>query len=446
MSNPCLAYIRGLPDIPTIREINIRSGPNTGYDLLFKSPVGTSDLPVLDVRVDDKGANLQGKTYQWFQLQFPNGQKGWGRDDLLEISGDATAFGYRVLSVRTFAFSLTREFRAPLPVEPPAPVMMPAAPVAPTPTTSTPAPAAPTMPAAPVAPTVPTAPAAPAPVAPVPAPTPSTGVPTAIIKTQGAANTRFGPGTSFQRTGITLPRHGRFPLVEVQREPSGQNYRWFKVNNNGQQVWIREDLVTYDGDTAALGLAADLYPAPMKENYWWVRGYNMPPNMDNGLVQHDGWDLGAATGEPMFGGPRGGLVVKSFQCPKCTPEKPSTLMNGLSLGDASVFSDPGWGNGYGTHMIVRYTNDQLPDSTRALLATRGFPGGTMFVMYAHLQMRLLDAGATVNPGQQIATCGNTGNSEATHLHLEIRASRDANFTHWANIRSGVMDPVALFKR
>lgn len=445
MSSPCLAFVRGLPDIPTVREINIRSGPNSGYDLLFKSPVGTADLLVLDVRVDDKGANLQGKTYQWFRLQFSNGQTGWARDDLLEISGDATAFGYGVLSTRTFAFALTRQFQPALPVEPPAPVMMPAAPVAPTPTMPA-APAAPVAPAAPL-PTTPAAPAVPVPAAPpMAAPTPSTGVPTAIIKTQGAANTRFGPGSSFQRTGITLPRHNRYPIVEVQREPAGQNYRWFKVNNGGQMLWIREDLVTYDGDTAALGLPSDLYPSPMKENYWWVRGYNMPPNLDTSLVQHDGWDQGAATGEPMFGGPRGGLVVKSFQCPRCTPEKPSTLMNGFSLGDSSIFSDPGWGNGYGTHMIVRYSNDQLPESTRNLLATRGFPGGTLFVMYAHLQMRLLDAGATVSAGQQIATCGNTGNSEATHLHLEIRASRDPNFTHWANIKSGVMDPVVLFRR
>ena len=101
---------------------------------------------------------------------------------------------------------------------------------------------------------------------------------------------------------------------------------------------------------------------------------------------------------------------------------------------------------YGNYVIVRYTNDQLPQSTRDLLTSKGFAGGAIFVMYAHLDKRLVQQGAILTPGQQIGTCGNTGNSEAPHLHLEIRAAKDPNFVHWANIRSGVMDAVVLFKR
>jgi hypothetical protein len=465
--SPFLAYIRGLPETPSVIEINIRSGPNSSYGLLFKAPVGTANLPVMDVKTDDKGANFQGKAYNWVLLQFPNGQSGWARDDLLEVSGDGTRFGYGMVFVRTFAFALQRQ-----PVAPVAPPVVPAAPPAPAPSVApqsaapvpaappatvapvgvvTPPPASPftVLPAAPVAPAAPAVPVAPvAPVPPAPAPTPGVpqGAPTAIIKTQGAANTRTGPGSSFNRTGITLPRHGRYPLLEVQREATGQQYRWFKLNQNGQFLWIREDLVTHEGDTTALGLPSDLYPSPMKENYWWVRGWNIAPTKDASLPDHDGWDQGAATGEPMYGGPKGGLVVKSFQCVKCTADRPSTLMNGYSLGDPSIYTDPGWGNGYGNYIIVRYTNDQLPASTRDLLASRGFPGGHIFVMYAHLHTRLVETGAQLAPGQQISTCGNTGNSEATHLHLEIRASRSADFTGWATIRSGVMDPVALFRR
>lgn len=478
-SSPFLAYIRGLPETPSVIEINIRSGPNSSYTLLFKSPVGTANLPVMDVKPDDKGANFQGKVYNWLLLQFPNGQSGWARDDLLEVSGDGSRFGYGIVFVRTFAFALQRQAvnpgvpspavtlpSSPAPVTPPAPPAptvapqsfapvpgTPAAPIAPVGVVpSSPAPSSPVtiLPPAPPAPTIPAAPAAPAPapVTPAAAPTPGVplGAPVAIIKTQGAANTRTGPGSSFNRTGITLPRHGRYPLLEVQREMAGQQYRWFKLNHNGQFLWIREDLVTYEGDTTSLGLPSDLYPSPMKDNYWWVRGWNIAPNKDVNLPDHDGWDQGAATGEPMYGGPRGGLVVKSFQCVKCTPDRPSTLMNGYSLGDPSIYMDPGWGNGYGNYIIVRYSNDQLPASTRDLLAARGFAGGHIFVMYAHLHTRLVEAGTQLSGGQQIATCGNTGNSEATHLHLEMRASRSADFTGWANIRSGVMDPVALFRR
>jgi len=446
------AYIRGLPETPSVTVINIRSGPNKNYPLVLKAPVGTNNLMVWDAKADDQGDNFQGKVYTWLKLQFPDGQSGWARDDLLEIFGDGTAFGYGQIGARTFAFTLRRQ-DMPAPAAPAVPTTLPATPAAP----AAPVPA--TVSSASFSVTTVTAAPAPAPIpaipAPIPAPVPAptaptpalpTGGPSAIIKTQGAANTRTGPGTNFERTGITLERHTRHPILAVQREQAGQNYRWFKLDAKGRQLWIREDLVSHDGDTAALGLPTDLYPAPMKENYWWVRGYNMPPNKDQGLVDHDGWDLGAANGEPMLAGPNGGLVVKSFQCTKCTADRPSTLMQGFSLGDPSIFTDQGWGNGYGSHIIVRYTNDQLPKSTRDLLMTKGFPGGAIFVMYAHLNSRMVEQGVTLATGQQIGTCGNTGNSEAPHLHLEIRASKDANFSQWFNIRNGVMDPVALFKR
>lgn len=263
----------------------------------------------------------------------------------------------------------------------------------------------------------------------------------------GAAPTRTGPSTTFPRTGILLNRNGRYPILQVQRENTGQQYRWFQVSANGQSVWIREDLVTYDGDTTGVGLPTDLYPAPMKDNYWWVRGFNMPPNMDQALVQHDGWDLGASTGEPIYCGPNGGLVVKTNVCAKCTPDRPSATMSGFQIGDSAIVSDPGWGYGYGTYVIVWYTSAQLPQSTRNLLAAKGFgDSASMGVMYAHLAQKMVNDGQVLTPGQQIGQCGNTGNSEATHLHLESRASKSAQFIGWANIRSGVMDDVALFKR
>lgn len=435
MTNPLLTYVRGLPDIPTVVEINIRSGPNTSYALLFKLAVGTANLPVLEVRADDQGANLNGKTYQWLRIQLPDGRSGWARDDLLEISGDGTAFGYGVIPTRTHAFALARMAAVSPPVSPVTPA--PLAPVAPAPAPVAPAPAP-----APISP----APAAPAvPVAPAPPGIPS-GTPTAIINTQGAANTRSGPGINFDRTGVTLPRASRYPIVGVQREMIGQQYRWFQVNNAGRLLWIREDLVKYEGDTSAFGLPADLYPAPMKTNYWWVRGYNMPPMNDASLPDHDGWDLGAATGEPILAGPNGGSVVRSVQCTKCTPDRPSTLMQGFSLGDPRIFADPGWGNGYGNFVIMRYTNDVLPASTRTALAGRGLGGAALFVMYAHLSQRFVEAGMTVTAGQPIGANGNTGNSEAPHLHLEVRAAMNPTFTSWASIRSGVMDAVILFSR
>ena len=42
---------------------------------------------------DQDNNALNGKVYQWFRLQFPNGATGWVRDDLVSLEGDGT-FGY----------------------------------------------------------------------------------------------------------------------------------------------------------------------------------------------------------------------------------------------------------------------------------------------------------------------------------------------------------------
>ena len=102
------AKIRGLPHNPAITEINARSGPSTSYDRPFKARVGLGGLPVLDVQPDQEGTEFQGKIYQWFQLEFPDGQRAWVRDDLLAVTGDGLRFGYDVVNEETFAFVLPR--------------------------------------------------------------------------------------------------------------------------------------------------------------------------------------------------------------------------------------------------------------------------------------------------------------------------------------------------
>jgi hypothetical protein len=272
------------------------------------------------------------------------------------------------------------------------------------------------------------------------------GPATAIVNTQSAANTRSGPSTvGFDRV-VAIPRGTRLVILEAQTENRAQRLRWFKVNHQGQQVWLREDLCTTDGDTESLSIAWDAYPAPMGDNRWWVRDFNLQPNFDDSTFEHWGWDLGAPAGEPIRCGPFGGVVVASFECAKCTPARPSTVMNGLRLGDTSVLSDPGWGFGYGHYVIVGYSHDLLPPSTQALLAQKGYPGGSIFVMHAHLQERTVSEGQRLNEAATIGLCGNSGNSEATHLHLEVRASKSDQFAGWAALRQGLMTPGVLFKR
>lgn len=107
------ANIRGLPHNPSVTEINTRAGAGTTYGNPFKARVGLKGLPVLEVKADEGGVAFQGKVYQWFRLQFPDGKTAWVRDDLLEVVGDGTPFGYDNVTTPTFAFTLTRKTPAP---------------------------------------------------------------------------------------------------------------------------------------------------------------------------------------------------------------------------------------------------------------------------------------------------------------------------------------------
>ncbi|NDJ53214.1 MAG: peptidoglycan DD-metalloendopeptidase family protein [Chloroflexi bacterium] len=238
-----------------------------------------------------------------------------------------------------------------------------------------------------------------------------------------------------------LSQGDSFPILEVKQE-AGTNFKWMRTSTNGMDGWIREDLLAYDGECGDYGLtpvSTDLYPSPMR-NYVWVRGYTGP----NG---HWGWDLGGpggGTGEPILGGPNGGKVESILRCTRCTAAAPSTIEQGLSLGDSSVLSDPAWGYGFGNYVRVLYTNDQLPESTRQALAQQGLEGANIFAIYAHLDEISVSQGQVISANQQVGTCGNTGNSTGPHLHLEIRASMLPTISGW--LRLTLLDPTIMFSR
>lgn len=434
-SQPFLAVVIGIPHIPTVTEINVRTGPGTNQGLAFKSGLQVTTT-VQDVQVDMENKGLNGKIYQWFKVVFPDSQIGWVRDDLIEIVGDGTRFGYGNVATRTLAFKLTRQAVPATPVVPVAPPT-PAVPVTPV-TTAPPTPAVPVTPVAPVTP-APTTPAVPA----TPTETVTPGKAYVISMSKSGANVRPGPSASYNPPITKFMYNQRGEVLEVKPDDkNASRFRWIRINLNGQVGWVREDFVRFDGDYPAFGLAKnDSYPAPM-QNSWWVRDFNLDPAVE---AVHLGWDLAANTGEPILAGPKGGTVVKTLRCTKCTPDRPSTLMQGYSLGDPSIFNDAGWGFGYGNYVIVRYTNDLIPESTKQLLASKNLSAAHIFVMYAHLHTIDSVEGQAVAPSQKIGTCGNTGNSEAAHLHLEVRASMNPN-DQWANMRPNLLDPVVLFRR
>ncbi len=482
------ATVLGFAYESPVTDFPVRTGPGTTFDRAgYTISKGTGGLQILDIQPDSQGTMSDfGRVYQWFHLQFPDGKTGWMRGHVVGISGDLSLWGYGSVSATTHAYTLVRqevtvtttiskEVEVAKPVtnesvdanqglqsgtskeESPAESSIfsggttsDAVNTATKPTQSSEVNTA-TKPTGMTEVNTASKPTDSSEVTPatsgglVQGTTKPTTPPAAIIKTSRAANVRTGPGLTFAR-GTPLPRGTRVPISQVQQEQGGQNYRWVKFNYQGQTAWIREDLVTWDGDTESLGLAWDTYPAPMGDNRWWIRGWNFGNDYNPNIPKHDGWDHGAPIGEPILTGPNGGKIVKVHKCTRCTAAAPSSRQQGYALGDPAVWNDPAWGWGYGNFIIVRYLNDQLPESTKAKLTAKGFPNGHLYVMYAHLHQSNVQEGQEVGANEVIATCGNTGNSEGPHVHLEVRASIHDSVTSWGSLRDNRMNPIILFKR
>ncbi|MDQ7027876.1 MAG: M23 family metallopeptidase [Anaerolineae bacterium] len=431
---PFIAKVIGIPHIPSIVQINVRTGPGTNADIAFKSPVGTANLPIIEVQEDAEKRNLEGKTYQWFRLLFPQGE-GWARDDLIEISGDGTTVGYPILSNPITAFSIARQ---PVTTIQPGQETTPSS----SETTQTFGWASPPIvetPADVQQEVVETQTATSAPTA--------VGEAVAIAMVEGV-KLRPGPGTGHNPVAARMPFKSTAKILDSASGDDGKDFLWVKLEYQGTQGWAREDLVRYTGAFGTLGRSADdQYPNPV-QNSNWVRDFDYPTASRLPWV-HWGWDhggLGQRKGAAILAGPQGGKVIATAVCQRCGSEGASAPEKGFSLSDQRVLGDAGWNFGYGHYVIVRYHNDILPESTKAELAKRGFEGGHCFVMYAHLQDILVQAGQDLQPNQQVATLGNSGNSEGPHLHLELRADKNANNRSWASMKKGLMTPQVLYLR
>jgi murein DD-endopeptidase MepM/ murein hydrolase activator NlpD len=403
---PFVATILGIPNIPSVTEVNVRAGAGTNQTLVFKIPLRVK-ATVQDVQPDVQGMALNGKPYQWFQLAFSNNQSGWVRDDLINVEGDGSKFGYPNIPQPVLAFSLTRQL---------VPVNTPSTGTTTIPSTTTP------------------------PTSTTPATT-TTGKAQVIGRMQGGINVRSNPSPRYNPPIGRLDFNARAEVAIRPEENNASRFRWINILHNALNGWVREDLVRLDGDYEAFGLGKrDAYPAPLL-NSWWIRDFNLDAAFD---VVHKGWDFAAKVGEPILAGPNGGMVMRTLRCTRCTPGQPSAVDQGLGLNNNNVLNDPAWGYGYGHYVIARYLNQQLPESTRQTLASRNLNGAHIYTMYAHLNTIDCAEGQTLAPNQQLGTCGNTGNSTGAHLHLETRASANPNDFNWSGMQ--LLDPVVLFRR
>lgn len=402
--NVCFATIVGLPDVPSV---NVRTGPGTAFGSAFQVEKGRTNLYIVDVRPDDKGESKNNKVYQWFNLAFPNGQTGWVRDDLITIQGNCDPIGYDELNRPVLAFNLKRE--TPVIIQNSRPSV---------PVTSVTGPAQePTRPAPKVK---------------------ATGNCVGIVISSIPAKVRKGPNVTYDIVTELAP--GTKVAVQdiAPQEGGGGSYRWIQMEVSRRKGWIREDLLSFEGDCASFNLltvAGDLFPAPMKR-YTFTGGYQ-------GESGHKGWDM-ALEDEPVFSAPAKGTVLRAHACTRCTADNPSSLMQGFPMGDPKVLNDPAWGWGFGNHIVVRYQNPQLPESTRRYLANQGLEGGHLFVVYAHLKEMSVRANQELTGEVRLGTCGNTGQSSGPHLHLEVRSGTDPQMGPWLRLK--LLDPAIAFKR
>lgn len=111
-----------------------------------------------------------------------------------------------------------------------------------------------------------------------------------------------------------------------------------------------------------------------REAKMWVRPINVwnvtSPYGPRWGKTHDGLDLAASTGTPLFA-MSSGVVTRSF-----------------------------FDSSFGNKIEIRYWNGQVS-------------------WYAHMSQRLATEGDKVVPGEIVGLVGNTGNSFGSHLHLEI---------------------------
>lgn len=82
-----------------------------------------------------------------------------------------------------------------------------------------------------------------------------------------------------------------------------------------------------------------------------------------------------------------------------------TAIKAAAAGEVIVSKSSGWNGGYGNYIVIRH------------------PNGSQ-TLYAHNNKNYVGVGEYVTAGQDIATMGSTGRSTGSHVHFEVRGTRN----------------------
>jgi hypothetical protein len=225
------ATILGIPNLPTITEVNIRANRTVNSEKKFSAPVGMGMLKIIKVRPDKDGSATNGKLHHWIKVEFPGGADGWVRDDLVQIEGDCAKFGYSDGLVKTRAFDLTINANTPKP--------------RPSNQQAAPAVAAPSVPAAPAAAsTIPTTPPAPS--------TPAVQViDSGVKKFEASGKVRIRSAATLSGQHLGWVEATTVIEVDPNSRTEADSYIWWKhsagwsaeKSTNGQQTFLQAPLI-----------------------------------------------------------------------------------------------------------------------------------------------------------------------------------------------------------
>jgi murein DD-endopeptidase MepM/ murein hydrolase activator NlpD len=271
----------------------------------------------------------------------------------------------------------------------------------------------------------------------------------ATVRRDTQAKLRNAPSMTGQQLATLNPSTAvRVMGVTADRDSDG--FRWIQVNANGQQGYIREDLLTYAADCANLDLPVTddstdddstgqtpnpqvIFPTPVQGGYIVYQEF--------GVNGHKGSDLSGAIGLGITAGGNG-VVTQVIRCTFCTDSAPNFASHGLPMWDANAIRDIRWGYGFGHHVIVCYAWNDLPGNMRVAMTNAGLAGGYAYVVYAHLHRINVELKQRVAAGTVLGQLGNTGNSSGPHLHIEVRVADQPNLT--SIFQKLVMNPRTMF--